>query len=315
MLTHERSSLTEETHYYSFGLIMQGISGKALAFGNPYNKFKYNSKEEQRQEFSDGSGLEWLDFGARMYDNQIMRWNQIDPKAEKFVWQSPYVSMDNNPINIIDPDGRSGEPVIDKKTNTITVTQHLVFYGGKADTKLSNKIATGIAAQWNGAHGKVTVDGVKYKVNFKVTYETVSEADATKMAASNTGIKNNFIRVEDGTGSSFTQKLGANSFYFNTDDDIGGSTTPAHEIGHGLGLDHTATGGQTKTDVPDIMEARGTQVHPRWSKVGPSNDIDPNFRRVDKKEVEAIFKGVKFDKNGVGKIGTVTNKIYDKNGN
>ncbi len=40
------------------------------------------------------------------------------------------------------------------------------------------------------------------------------------------------------------------------------------------------------------MEERGTQVHQRWSKVGKSKDIDPNFRRVDQKEVEAIFKGV-----------------------
>lgn len=63
------------------------------------------------------------------------------------------------------------------------------------------------------------------------------------------------------------------------------------------------------------MEARGTQVNPRWSKIGPSNDIDPNFRRVSKDEVKSIFKGVTFDKNGVGKIGTTTNKIYDKNGN
>ena len=104
-IVHRTGPLLQEDDYYPFGLEMKMLSSKAN--GKIKNKKRYAANELQNEEFNDGSGLEFYDFNARSYDQQIGRFLQIDPKADEEGQEkcNPYHYCYNNPILYSDPDG------------------------------------------------------------------------------------------------------------------------------------------------------------------------------------------------------------------
>ena len=66
------------------------------------NRWKYNGKEVQTT-----GNVNWLDYGAREYDEVIARWTRPDPMSEKYYGTSGYTYCVDNPIRFIDPIGRN----------------------------------------------------------------------------------------------------------------------------------------------------------------------------------------------------------------
>ena len=86
-------SVEETNHYYPFGGVFAGMGSV-----QPY---KYNGKELDAKK-----GLNWYDYGVRMYDAGLGRWNVVDPSSEKYYGVSLYAYCNNNPVKNVDLDGR-----------------------------------------------------------------------------------------------------------------------------------------------------------------------------------------------------------------
>ena len=98
-ITDANGSLTQHVLYFAYGETF--IDEHRNSTNSPY---LYNGKE-----YDEETGRYY--YGARYYDPRVSLWIGVDPLAGKYPTMSPYNYCNGNPINLIDPDGRSaGSP-------------------------------------------------------------------------------------------------------------------------------------------------------------------------------------------------------------
>lgn len=108
-LTDEAGAITQTLNYLPYGEDWVDVHN------NPHylSRYKYNGKEKDPE-----SGLHY--YGARYYDSDISQWLSIDPMADKYPSLSPYNYCADNPVILVDPDGREITNFLDEKGNLIS---------------------------------------------------------------------------------------------------------------------------------------------------------------------------------------------------
>ncbi|MFT4072927.1 MAG: RHS repeat-associated core domain-containing protein [Dysgonamonadaceae bacterium] len=102
---NQSGTVTGRNDYYPFGMQMAHNApnlGILVRIGDEPNAFKFSGKELDVM-----GGLNLYDFSARSQDPALGRFTTVDPLAEDTPWLSPYVYCSDNPINRVDPDGKS----------------------------------------------------------------------------------------------------------------------------------------------------------------------------------------------------------------
>ena len=93
-----------------------GLGGLSYQAGTE-NRLRYNGKE-----FHQELGLGWYDYGARMYDPAVGRWNGVDALGEEGLEWSPYNFVYGNPLRFFDPDGNKPNDIVIRGSNNSSVT-------------------------------------------------------------------------------------------------------------------------------------------------------------------------------------------------
>lgn len=212
---------------------------------------------------------------------------------------------------------------INSESSEISIEAELVFYGKYATDELAQKIVAEINQMWNEPKAKLNIGSIVFDIFFDIKYLCLSNSEVLIKVLTNSDYEVNFIRIEDKNAAERSMMgfgLGENSGHWIITDQLGDSTTAAHEFGHALGLPHPDQLDFRYTGMPPIMAPRGTIVDAnfQWNPLAEAGAVGgtmrPIFRRVRASEVLEVFKDINPDNIENLKIGKLTNQLFDEIG-
>ncbi|GAA0875995.1 hypothetical protein GCM10009118_24050 [Wandonia haliotis] len=128
-IAYYQPDVVSYSDYYLFGMQLDSRHASSGGYRYGFNGMEAN---DEVKGLGNSYTTEW-----RQYDPRVSSWLSTDPLAHEFSWNSPYVSMSNNPILRIDPDCDADGIYIDEETGEVLgedekgVDDGLVHYTSK----------------------------------------------------------------------------------------------------------------------------------------------------------------------------------------
>lgn len=109
-----KAAIIQENHYEPFGMTLLGLDYTLKE--ETKNVFLFNGKELEER-----FNIQTYDYHARQVDPQIGRMNSVDPLADnpKYINFTSYNYAENNPIVMVDPDGKGSTSTHTDKNGTV----------------------------------------------------------------------------------------------------------------------------------------------------------------------------------------------------
>ena len=210
------------------------------------------------------------------------------------------------------------EAVLIAETRILLLNAKIITYGNGANPDITRDIAMEIEEMWNEPNTSVIINRLPYTVRFNVAFDYDPGIDPDVIIR-NLDPQFNFYRIESyAPGNiSYVDGLGSNTGYFLTDNLYKGSTTAAHEFGHGLGLDHPRDLDIRGKGRPGIMYPRGTWVDPEFqydstAKPGePGGTMHPQYRKVRNEDIQMLRLDRLRFKNNKAVVGDFSNFYHE----